>query len=185
MINGISNIGVLLLLLLTGMETDLALVKRVHRTAAIASAAGIVIPFGCGYVLGEMLPDSVLLDPSRRLLTSLFLATALSVSSVKISRFTGPSSNSTNKGHRDSVCVESAHRGSNRPRPARPCTGRGNRIGRRQCPDSEPVTRHSVHEIAIRDRHHAGQDGGDGPGSEAKCDRYTAKELKHSADTRL
>ncbi len=84
MLNAVSEIGVLLLLLLTGMETDLALVKRVRRTAAIISAAGIVIPFGCGYVLGEMLPDSVLPDPNRRLLTSLFLATALSISSVKI-----------------------------------------------------------------------------------------------------
>ena len=40
------------------------------------------------------------------------------VSGEHISRFRGPSSNSTNKGHRDSVCVESARRGSNRPRPA-------------------------------------------------------------------
>ena len=60
MLNAVSDFGVLLLLLLTGMETDLALVKRVRRIAAITSAAGIVIPFGCGYVLGEMLPDSVL-----------------------------------------------------------------------------------------------------------------------------
>jgi Kef-type K+ transport system membrane component KefB len=35
MINAVSDIGVLLLLLLTGMETDLALVKRLHRSAAI------------------------------------------------------------------------------------------------------------------------------------------------------
>src|SRR6202045_2869732 len=84
MLNAVSEIGVLLLLLLTGMETDLALVKRVRRTAAITSAAGIVIPFGCGYVLGEMLPDSVLPDPTRRLLTSPFLATALAISPVKI-----------------------------------------------------------------------------------------------------
>ena len=84
MLNAVSEIGVLLLLLLTGMETDLALVKRVRRTAAITSAAGIVIPFACGFVLGETLPDSVLPDPDRRLLTSLFLATALSISSVKI-----------------------------------------------------------------------------------------------------
>jgi Kef-type K+ transport system membrane component KefB len=83
-LNAVSELGVLLLLLLTGMETDLALVRRVRRTAVITSAAGIVIPFACGYVLGEMLPDSVLPDPNRRLLTSLFLATALSVSSVKI-----------------------------------------------------------------------------------------------------
>ena len=84
MLNAVAELGVLMLLLLTGMETDLALVKRVRRTAAIVSAAGIVIPFACGYALGEMLPDSLLPDPNRRLMTSLFLATALSISSVKI-----------------------------------------------------------------------------------------------------
>ena len=55
MLNAVSELGVLLLLF--GMETDLALVRRVRRTALITSAAGIVIPFACGYVLGEMLPD--------------------------------------------------------------------------------------------------------------------------------
>lgn len=84
MLTAVSELGVLLLLLLTGMETDLALVKRVRRTAAIVSAAGIIIPFACGYLLGEMLPASIIPNPERRLLTSLFLATALSISSVKI-----------------------------------------------------------------------------------------------------
>src|SRR5471030_2340090 len=84
MLNAVSELGVLMLLLLTGMETNLALVKRVRRAAALTSLAGIVIPFLCGYALGEMLPESLLPDPSRRLLTSLFLATALSISSVKI-----------------------------------------------------------------------------------------------------
>src|SRR5476651_2013033 len=84
MLNAVSELGVLMLLLLTGMETDLALVKRVRRAAALTSLAGIVIPFLCGYTLGELLPESLLPDPSRRVLTSLFLATALSISSVKI-----------------------------------------------------------------------------------------------------
>ena len=84
MLHAVSELGVLMLLLLTGMETDLALVKRVRRAASMTSVAGIVIPFICGYVLGELLPESVLPDPGRRLLTSLFLATALSISSVKI-----------------------------------------------------------------------------------------------------
>ena len=84
MLHAVSELGVLMLLLLTGMETDLALVKRVRRAAALTSIAGIVIPFFCGYVLGEMLPESLLPDPNRRLLTSLFIATALSISSVKI-----------------------------------------------------------------------------------------------------
>ncbi|MDR3405746.1 MAG: cation:proton antiporter [Chthoniobacter sp.] len=84
MLNAVSELGVLMLLLVTGMETDLALVKRVRRTAAITSIAGIAFPFACGFVLGEFLPESLLPDPSRRLITSLFLATALSISSVKI-----------------------------------------------------------------------------------------------------
>jgi len=84
MLNAVSELGVLMLLLLTGMETDLGLVKRVRGAAALTSLAGIVIPFLCGYALGEMLPESLLPDPGRRLLTSLFLATALSISSVKI-----------------------------------------------------------------------------------------------------
>jgi hypothetical protein len=50
-LNAVSELGVLLLLLLTGMETDLALARCVRRTAVIISAAGIVIPFACGYVL--------------------------------------------------------------------------------------------------------------------------------------
>ncbi len=84
MLNAVSELGVLMLLLLTGMEADLALVKRVRRTAATISIAGILLPFACGYLLGEMLPASVLPDPHRRLFTSLFLAVALSISSVKI-----------------------------------------------------------------------------------------------------
>ena len=84
MLNAVSELGVLMLLLLTGMETDLALVKRVRKTATFISLGGIVIPFACGYALGELLPDAILPDPGRRLFTSLFLAVALSISSVKI-----------------------------------------------------------------------------------------------------
>ena len=84
MINGVATLGVLMLLLLTGIETDLKLVKKIGRPAIIVSAAGIMIPFLCGVTLGEGLPQSVLPDPGRRLMTALFLGTALSISSVKI-----------------------------------------------------------------------------------------------------
>ncbi len=84
MLDAVSQLGVLMLLLLTGMETDLRLVKRVGRTAAIASVGGVVVPFACGFLLGELLPASMLPDAARRLPTSLFLATALSISSIKI-----------------------------------------------------------------------------------------------------
>jgi Kef-type K+ transport system membrane component KefB/nucleotide-binding universal stress UspA family protein len=84
MIDAISQFGVLLLLLLTGMETDLKLVKKTGLASGAASLAGILVPFACGVALGEMLPDSMIPDPGKRLITSLFLGTALSIASVKI-----------------------------------------------------------------------------------------------------
>ena len=84
MVDGLSQFGVLLLLLLSGMETDLRLLQRVRRTAFFSSACGMVLPFVSGFFVAQLLPDSVLPDPSHRLLTSLFVATCLAVSSVKI-----------------------------------------------------------------------------------------------------
>jgi len=84
MLDAVAQFGILLLLLLTGMETDLKLVKQTGRASAFASVAGILVPFACGVALGEMLPDSMLPDPGKRLITSLFLGTALSIASVKI-----------------------------------------------------------------------------------------------------
>jgi Kef-type K+ transport system membrane component KefB/nucleotide-binding universal stress UspA family protein len=84
MIGAVAQLGVLLLLLLTGMETDLRLVRRVGRPAITVAAAGVALPFICGFGLGEMLPDSILPSPQARLVTALFLGTALSISSIKI-----------------------------------------------------------------------------------------------------
>ncbi len=84
MINAVSQLGILMLLLLTGMETDLRLVRRVGKAAITVAAAGVAFPFICGFALGEMLPDAILPDPQARLVTALFLATALSISSIKI-----------------------------------------------------------------------------------------------------
>lgn len=84
MLNAVSELGVLMLLLLTGMDTNLALVKRVRRTALSVSVAGIVFPFVLGYLLGGYLPADMVPDANRRAFTSLFVAIALSISSVKI-----------------------------------------------------------------------------------------------------
>lgn len=84
MVAAVSQLGILLLLLLTGMETDLRLVRRVGKSAITVAAAGLTVPFVCGFLLGEMLPDSILPNPQARFITALFLATALSISSIKI-----------------------------------------------------------------------------------------------------
>ena len=82
MIGAVSQLGILMLLLLTGMETDLSLVRR--RPRGVQRLTGIAVPFACGFALGEFLPEAMLPRPDLRLITSLFLGTALSISSVKI-----------------------------------------------------------------------------------------------------
>ena len=84
MLDGIAQFGILLLLLLTGMETDLKLVRTVGKAALSISLTGVAVPFLCGFALGQFIPDSLLPHPDQRLLTSLFLGTALSISSIKI-----------------------------------------------------------------------------------------------------
>jgi Kef-type K+ transport system membrane component KefB/nucleotide-binding universal stress UspA family protein len=84
MLEAVSDLGILMLLLLTGMETDLKLVKRARRAAMSVSTAGIAVPFSLGVTLGLFLPESILPHPEQRLITALFLGTALSVASVKI-----------------------------------------------------------------------------------------------------
>ncbi len=84
LLDGIAQLGILLLLLMTGMETDLALVRRVRRAALSVSVTGVAVPFGCGFLLGQFLPEAMLPHPELRLVTALFLGTALAISSVKI-----------------------------------------------------------------------------------------------------
>ncbi|CCD92598.1 Sodium/hydrogen exchanger precursor [Bradyrhizobium sp. ORS 375] len=84
MIEGLAQFGILLLLLLTGMEVDLKLVRQVGRPAVTISVFGIALPFACGFALGQWMPQTLLPHPEARLVASLFLGTALSISSVKI-----------------------------------------------------------------------------------------------------
>ncbi len=80
----VSWIGMVLLLFLTGIETDVRLLRRLGRTAFSSSVLGMAIPFACGFGLGMFTPDEFLADPNRRILFSLFLATAMSISAMPV-----------------------------------------------------------------------------------------------------
>jgi Kef-type K+ transport system membrane component KefB/nucleotide-binding universal stress UspA family protein len=84
MIDAVSQFGILLLLLLTGMETDLKLVRKFGRAAISVSLSGVALPFACGALLGAVMPEPLLPGSGRRVVTALFLGTALSISSIKI-----------------------------------------------------------------------------------------------------
>jgi Kef-type K+ transport system membrane component KefB/nucleotide-binding universal stress UspA family protein len=77
-------LGVLFLLVVTGLETDLNLIIRKGRTALTISLGGIVVPFATGMGLGWVLPDDFLAQPNQRLIFSLFIATAMSISAVPV-----------------------------------------------------------------------------------------------------
>jgi len=84
MLDAVAQLGILLLLLMTGMETDLSVFRDVKRPVISISLTGILVPFICGVALGMLLPDSILPSAAKRLITALFLGVALSISSVKI-----------------------------------------------------------------------------------------------------
>jgi Kef-type K+ transport system membrane component KefB/nucleotide-binding universal stress UspA family protein len=84
LLDAFGSVGMTLLLLLTGLETDLRLLRNLGRAAFIASVMGMVLPFGLGFGLGYVTPAAYLTDPSHRILFSLFLATAMSISAMPV-----------------------------------------------------------------------------------------------------
>jgi Kef-type K+ transport system membrane component KefB/nucleotide-binding universal stress UspA family protein len=78
------NFGMVLLMLLTGLETDVRLLRNLGRAAMIASGMGMVLPFGLGFGLGYIMPAEYLVDPNSRILFSAFLATAMSISAMPV-----------------------------------------------------------------------------------------------------
>lgn len=82
----VSLLGALFLLLITGLETDLGLIRQHARTAIGVSFGGILVTFGTGFALGWYLPEDLLAQPGQghRLVFSLFVATAMSISAIPV-----------------------------------------------------------------------------------------------------
>lgn len=80
----ISLIGALFLLLITGLEMDLTLIRQHARTALGVSIGGIILTFSSGFLLGQFLPERLLAEQHNRLVTSLFVATAMSISAIPV-----------------------------------------------------------------------------------------------------
>jgi Kef-type K+ transport system membrane component KefB len=80
----ISWVGVALLLVVTGFETDLDLIRRLGRPAAVVTAGSLLLPFIGGIGVGLAIPESFLGEGATRTSFTLFLAAALSVSSLAV-----------------------------------------------------------------------------------------------------
>ncbi|HEY5890226.1 MAG TPA: cation:proton antiporter [Acidimicrobiia bacterium] len=80
----VALIGVMFLLIITGLETDLRLIKRKATTAIGVAVGGLVLPFATGLALGFAIPDDLLADAGQRTVFALFVATALSISAIPV-----------------------------------------------------------------------------------------------------
>jgi Kef-type K+ transport system membrane component KefB len=80
----VAMIGAMFLMLITGIETDLALIRRHFRTAIGVSVTGMTFTFLAGFALGMTLPDFVLGNPRERTVFAVFLGVALSISAIAV-----------------------------------------------------------------------------------------------------
>jgi Kef-type K+ transport system membrane component KefB/mannitol/fructose-specific phosphotransferase system IIA component (Ntr-type) len=84
MLAGYTLLGVVLLLVVAGLEIDLGIVKRRGRSALLIALLGMVVPMIGGVALGLLVPDWVLGPRADRPLFALFLGVALSISALPV-----------------------------------------------------------------------------------------------------
>ncbi len=80
----LAQFGVILLLLLSGIEVDLDLVRRKVKPALLVAVGGVVVPFLCGYGLAALLPATLAGHTQARSVFDLFVATAMSISAIPV-----------------------------------------------------------------------------------------------------
>jgi Kef-type K+ transport system membrane component KefB/nucleotide-binding universal stress UspA family protein len=84
LLEALSWLGVLMLLVLTGIETDLELIARKGKGALGISLGGILLPFVSGVALGFVIPGSFVARADQRGVFALFVGTAMSISAIPV-----------------------------------------------------------------------------------------------------
>ncbi|WP_199562356.1 cation:proton antiporter [Micromonospora deserti] len=85
LLDAVAQLGVLLLVGVTGTHVDLSVLSRYRRAAAAVSACGLLIPLGLGIGLGLLIPASVSATPDpQRWTFALLVGVAVCVSAVPV-----------------------------------------------------------------------------------------------------
>jgi len=84
MLETIAWLGVLFMLLETGLEIDFSIAWRQRGNALIIAFAGIIIPIVISFVPAYFLPDSYLVSPKQKIAFALFLATVMTISAMPV-----------------------------------------------------------------------------------------------------
>jgi len=84
LLDALGQIGVVLLVGITGMEMDTGLVRRRGTTALSVGMGGLLLPLALGLAAGWAAPDSLIPASTDRPVFALFLAVALCVSALPV-----------------------------------------------------------------------------------------------------
>src|SRR5215471_2908068 len=84
LLDAVAQLGVLLLVGLTGLQLDVTLLRQWKRTVFLVSSSGFVIPLAAGIGCGLLLPASLMADPAARAVFAGFIGVALAVSAVPV-----------------------------------------------------------------------------------------------------
>src|SRR3989440_5967814 len=84
LLDAVGQLGVLLLVGITGVHIDLGLLRRKGITAARVSAGGLLVPLGLGIGVGFVLPAFLLTTRTDRVLFATFLGVAMGVSAIPV-----------------------------------------------------------------------------------------------------
>lgn len=84
MLETIAWLGVLFMLLDTGLEIDFSIAWRQRGRALAIALTDIVVPIALAFAAVFLIPDAYLVDPSRRIVFGLFMATVMAISAMPV-----------------------------------------------------------------------------------------------------
>jgi len=84
LLDAVGQFGVIMLVAVTGMHLDLALIRRRRATAVRVSLPGFVLPLGLGIGLGFLVPVVMLGPHGDRTTFAVFMGVAMSVSAIPV-----------------------------------------------------------------------------------------------------
>lgn len=84
MLDTIAWLGVLLLLLDTGLEIDFSIAWRQRGSALIIAISDIIIPMLVAFLAVILLPGRYMVNPDQRIIFSLFMATVMTISAMPV-----------------------------------------------------------------------------------------------------
>lgn len=84
LLDGFSKFAVILMVFIAGMEVNLGIVRQQGGRALSVSFFSIVIPFAVGFIVPWFMPEYFGITESGKLIFSLFLGTALSITALPV-----------------------------------------------------------------------------------------------------